>query len=175
MSDKPVKLIVLSDPARGKSFELTESFIRIGRSEEAEVSIVDGTISGIHCELLLQEDGNYLAKDLGSTNGSRINGDKFTEKTLVNSDILQVGEIEILYDREGATPTTVRSEAGTRVLDLEGTVNTVIPTGLGSLDPTKKSGKKKTPANKSKKIVFGAIGIFSIIVVVMVYQLIANG
>ncbi len=26
MSDKPVKLIVLSDPARGKSFELTESF-----------------------------------------------------------------------------------------------------------------------------------------------------
>ncbi len=86
-----------------------------------------------------------------------------------------MGEIEILYDREGATPTTVRSEAGTRVLDLEGTVNTVIPTGLGSLDPTKKSGKKKTPANKSKKIVFGAIGIFSIIVVVMVYQLIANG
>ncbi|MFA4943667.1 MAG: FHA domain-containing protein [Lentisphaeria bacterium] len=92
------KLVVLSEPLRGQSFELTAERYLIGRVESCEICIPDPTMSSRHCLLERQEDGSFLAIDQGSTNGSRINGAKISSQKLANSDILQCGSVEILYD-----------------------------------------------------------------------------
>lgn len=172
MSEKPPKLIVLSEPARGKTLNLDSESVRIGRSDEADLTIVDGTISGIHCELVRDEDGDYKVTDLGSTNGIRINGERLTEGKLKNADMLQVGEIEILYDREGSKPPTAKSDTqSTGVIDLEGTINTMIPKGMESLDPT---AKNKSSSKKNNKIFFIAGGILLAVIFGLLYMLVSG-
>lgn len=97
----PPKLVVLSEQLRGQQFELSQDLYTIGRSEKEAICINDPTISSRHCELIRDEDGSFRVRDLGSTNGTRINGVKVTEQKLVNSDILQVGGVEIMFDNEG--------------------------------------------------------------------------
>ena len=47
------RVIILSEMMRGKTFELTESVHTIGRTEDKDVVIPDGTINTLHCETLL--------------------------------------------------------------------------------------------------------------------------
>ncbi|OVE78204.1 hypothetical protein BVX99_00410 [bacterium F16] len=104
------KLIILSEQLRGQTFELTGERYGIGRSEEMEICIVDQTVSGRHCELVRNDEGGYTAVDEGySTNGTRINGMLVTRQAMVNSDILQVGGIECMYDCDSDAPSSVIS------------------------------------------------------------------
>lgn len=91
------KLILLSDQLRGKSFELTKGRYSCGRFEKHDICIKDPTISLHHCDFI--RDGNsYIVSDCGSTNGTRINNVPITEQKLWDSDIVQIGRIEILFD-----------------------------------------------------------------------------
>lgn len=109
MSGNP-KLIILSEQLRGQTFELTGERYGIGRSEEMEICIVDQTVSGMHCELVRNDEGGYTAVDEGySTNGTRINGMLITRQPMTNSDILQVGGIECMYDCDSDAPSSVIS------------------------------------------------------------------
>jgi pSer/pThr/pTyr-binding forkhead associated (FHA) protein len=47
---------------------------------------------------------DYVIKDLDSTNGTRINGEKVSLQKLRRNDILRFGNIELLYDSEHAPP-----------------------------------------------------------------------
>ena len=109
MSNNP-KLIILSEQLRGQTYDLTDEKYGIGRAPEREIPIVDPTVSGLHCELHRDPDGGFTAVDEEfSTNGTRINGVLITRQKLVNSDILQVGSIECMYDCESNTPSSVIS------------------------------------------------------------------
>ena len=100
------KLTVLTEQHRGLIFELNGECHRIGRSEEAEITIPDATVSGFHCELVLNEAGGYTLVDEGqSTNGTRINGTLVSNQELVNADILQVGSVECMYECDSDTST----------------------------------------------------------------------
>lgn len=92
------KLVVLSEPLRGQSFELTEDQYVIGRVESCNICIPDPTMSSRHCILAKDGETGYRLIDQGSTNGTRINGIKISEQKLVASDILQFGSVEALFD-----------------------------------------------------------------------------
>ncbi|MDD3118127.1 MAG: FHA domain-containing protein [Victivallales bacterium] len=110
------KLIVLSEQLRGKSFELTKDLYTVGRSEERDICIKDPTISTYHCEFIRNGDA-YILRDNNSTNGTRVNNVPVTEQALQNSDIIQLGGVELLYDRDDKSVTTVmRTQTG---IDLE--------------------------------------------------------
>jgi pSer/pThr/pTyr-binding forkhead associated (FHA) protein len=97
------KVIILSEQLRGQSFELAKEEHTIGRTEDCDICVPDPTISSHHCTLIRLDDGTYAARDEGSTNGTRVNGVRLENDTqaLVNSDILQVGSVEMLFDCEG--------------------------------------------------------------------------
>ena len=103
--EKPAKLIVLSECARGQNIELDKSPLTVGRDVECDLFIDDSTVSSVHAEIHF-EDGSYYVKDLSSCNGTRINGVRVTSQFLENSDILQVGGIELLFDTEAHGNTT---------------------------------------------------------------------
>lgn len=106
------KLIILSEQFRGRSFELTKDLHTVGRVDERDICIKDPTISTYHCAFV-RNGSTYILKDQGSTNGTRVNNIPITEQELQNSDILQIGGVEILYDCDDKSVTTVmRTQTG---------------------------------------------------------------
>jgi len=67
----------------------------IGRSADAEVRLNDPTVSRCHCEIEEME-GVLVVRDLGSKNGTYINGCRITEALLMPGDKLSMGETRFL-------------------------------------------------------------------------------
>jgi len=75
------------------SFDKTE--IRVGRVRDNDIVLPKGNVSKHHCRLLLQ-NGQLLVEDLGSTNGTYVNGRKIAEATsLGTTDKVFVGDFVI--------------------------------------------------------------------------------
>jgi pSer/pThr/pTyr-binding forkhead associated (FHA) protein len=158
------KLIVLSEQLRGKSFELVKDLHTVGRSEERDICIKDPTISTYHCDFI-RTGSTYTIRDNNSTNGTRVNNVPITEQELQNSDILQIGGVEILYDCDDKSVTTVmRTQTG---INLEGTdlgLSTVKK--MDNFDPFgNKNGKK---SGKSQKIVLAFVVLLVIVILGLV-------
>jgi pSer/pThr/pTyr-binding forkhead associated (FHA) protein len=162
------KVIVLSEIMRGKTYELVSDRYTIGRTEDNDICVPDGTISTLHAEIIKDGDG-FLARDNNSTNGTRINGIKITEQRLCNSDILQVGGIEILYDSEDkANTTAISTQAGMDILSSTGKYQSE---ALPNIDPATKNDENSV-TDKSKIIFMVIIAVLVIVVGILLYLLI---
>src|SRR4051794_5090782 len=82
------KLVCSAGPSRGAEFELTDGELVIGRANDNAISIPDTSVSRKHA-VLRKMQGGWAAADLGSGNGTLINGDVIAEETaLCNGDVL---------------------------------------------------------------------------------------
>ncbi len=156
------KITILSAQHRGKTFELTKDVYTVGRIEERDICIVDPTISTYHGSFV--KSGNtYILKDNNSTNGSRVNNEPIVEKELKNSDIIQLGDVEMLYDCDEG------DNGGEKTSNITGINLSVSPTSSSSvkkLDSVSPYGeRKKGDSKKSQKISFIIIGLLVLIVV----------
>ena len=95
------KLVVLTQSMAGRSVELTAERTTIGRVEENAFQIAEPSVSSRHAEILLR-GSDIVVKDLGSTNGTFINGEKITEAVLKPGQTLRFGNIELKLDVPGA-------------------------------------------------------------------------
>ncbi len=69
--------------------------VTLGRRPGNDMIFSDTTVSGVHCEILVEEDKVYLL-DKGSTNGTYLNGQKITEKTEIHKgDVMVLGQMEL--------------------------------------------------------------------------------
>ena len=87
-------LIVLSGDLRGREHVMEGDALRIGKSGENDFVLADQTVSRIHCEIVREARG-YLLRDLGSTNGTLLDGAEIREVYLRPGAILTVGKIEL--------------------------------------------------------------------------------
>jgi hypothetical protein len=70
----------------------------IGRSSECDVVVGDPNVSRRHAEIRRMGRG-YSLVDLGSTNGTEVNGLRVTETSLMNGDVIGVGTTQITFER----------------------------------------------------------------------------
>lgn len=97
MSETP-KLIVLSEQFRGKVFELTKDLHTAGRVDARDICIKDPSVSSYHADFI-KKGATYILRDRNSTNGSKVNNVPVTEDVeLKSSDMIQLGNVEMLYD-----------------------------------------------------------------------------
>jgi hypothetical protein len=80
-----------------REIELTRSLTVLGRGSDVDVQLADTGVSRRHGELLLQPNGDHIYRDLGSTNGSRVNGRKVHEAPLRDGDRIEVGRSVLVY------------------------------------------------------------------------------
>ena len=74
-------LLVIQGPDMGLHV-LCDRPVTLGRDLEIELTLMDGSISRQHCQVELDErSGNYFVRDLQSTNGTRLNGERLEEPT----------------------------------------------------------------------------------------------
>jgi DNA-binding NtrC family response regulator len=85
---------------KGASWDVTKT-ITLGRSSECDVSIVDPGVSREHCRLTLNGNELFL-EDLGSTNGTIVNGEVSTKCVLDVGDELMVGTAAFIISGERA-------------------------------------------------------------------------
>ena len=70
--------------------------VRIGRSEACELVLDDDYVSSMHAVLSHLDQGGWFVKDLGSTNGTFVNGERISHPTTVGvNDIIRIGEVQM--------------------------------------------------------------------------------
>lgn len=82
----------------GKTRSVAKPKLVLGRSRDADVMVPDESISRKHAEIRF-EDGDYWLVDLGSTNGSRVNGKRVERARLGDGDTITLGSTEIVFGR----------------------------------------------------------------------------
>jgi pSer/pThr/pTyr-binding forkhead associated (FHA) protein len=91
--------------------ELTDDRITIGRAPDNLIRIDDASVSGRHAQLLLIDD-RYQLKDLGSTNGTRVNSESVTDVFLRVGDRIRFGKVEARYESDATGEAQPLPEAG---------------------------------------------------------------
>ncbi len=102
-----MKLTVVEEGTRS-SLEFESPVIRVGRAIDNEVRLTTGLASRHHCRIEQNEEGAWVV-DLGSSNGTQVNGRKVERKLLDPGDVIAIGSSQIHVDAEPVAP---RDEAG---------------------------------------------------------------
>src|SRR5437764_14284822 len=97
---KPMaRLVLVSEGVTGRTFELKVEKTTVGRVEDNTFQIPETSVSSHHAEILLRGN-DVVIKDLNSTNGTFINGEKVTESVLKPGQILRLGQIEMRLETD---------------------------------------------------------------------------
>ena len=88
----------LTDKASGKTWRIACDSTVIGRDEaHADLVLGDSNVSRRHAELTRNATGWRIA-DLGSTNGTRVNGMRVSEQDLANGDTITMGLVTLMFE-----------------------------------------------------------------------------
>ncbi len=88
-------------PEKGRLCPIRVGATSIGRDADSAVVINDASASGSHAEIIHDESGCRL-RDLGSTNGTLLNGAKVTQKALKTGDQIRIGTTVLVFTQEEA-------------------------------------------------------------------------
>lgn len=134
-----VVLVMFSPGGERRSFPVTREMTIIGRREDCDLRIPLGDVSRKHCRMIREAD-TLRIEDLGSSNGTYVNGQRIQEAILQPGDTVRVGPIafvlqvdglpadEDLHPSEGA-PASSSEETGVRTARREP------PPAEGEFDP----------------------------------------
>jgi pSer/pThr/pTyr-binding forkhead associated (FHA) protein len=84
--------------------ELTDERITIGRAPDNVIQIDDSSVSSRHAELLLIGE-RYQLKDLGSTNGTRVNSELMADTFLRVGDRIRFGKVDARFESDATGET----------------------------------------------------------------------
>jgi pilus assembly protein CpaF len=96
MTSETFQLVMRAGPNPGKAFTLSKGEIVIGRDVNSDVVVNTAEVSRRHARLLF-DAGVYIAEDLGSTNGTFVNGQRLNSPMPLRSgDVIMLGEAATL-------------------------------------------------------------------------------
>jgi|SRR5882757_6765422 len=177
------KLVIQNQGMTGRACELHTDRTTIGRVEDNTFHIADPSISSHHCEVQLR-GSDIVIRDLNSTNGTFINGNKIEESILKPGQILRLGQVELKLEVEGATtsaPPAPGSTPAPAPAKKQVDATMLIPRGV-SLDQLEQGGTRTpgfdTNASFSKKtnkvnkfFIIGGIVVAVVIIGLLIYAL----
>ncbi|MDA1273748.1 MAG: FHA domain-containing protein [Verrucomicrobia bacterium] len=159
------KLVLLSEGLTGSSFELKAEKTTVGRLEDNAFQIPEPSVSSHHCEILLRGT-EVVVKDLNSTNGTFVGGEKTTETVLKHGQILRLGQVEMrLETPEGAAAAKKMPLDQTRAIPRGVKVNELEQGRAPVFDKNSPFAKK---SNKTTIIFLSIGGVLIVIIIVFV-------
>ncbi len=89
-------LVVARGPDVGARFPLESDVVQAGRHPESDIFLDDITVSRRHVEFVTR-DKVTVVRDVGSLNGTYVNGERIDEAHLSSGDEVQIGKFKLLY------------------------------------------------------------------------------
>jgi predicted component of type VI protein secretion system len=125
----------------GTTYELVDDLVTIGRSPDNSIIINNPSVSARHAQLQLAGE-TYRLKDLGSTNGTHVNGKPVTETLLSFDDRIRFGAAEARYesDASGSRPLPVLEEIKATPAELS-----AAPAGFANVSPFRRQKQQSDP------------------------------
>src|ERR1700724_3013494 len=96
--NRSILLRGMNGPLKGQTWQASE-LLRIGRLDPLEIVLDDSSVSRYHAEVRATDRG-WRVRDLGSTNGTRLNGVRLGngQWPLRVKDLLQFGEVAVVVE-----------------------------------------------------------------------------
>ena len=127
-----VTLRVIDGPDRGKVFSDLDWPVTIGREDGNSVELTDERVSRFHLKIFA-ESGKTVLADLGSTNGTQVNGETVHLWVLRPGDLILLGKTYLLFGSKADISRRLK-EVRTRRNPRESGVMGTVPEESGSLD-----------------------------------------
>ena len=154
------KLVILSAGMTGRTQELKVEKTTIGRVEDNTFQISEPSVSSHHCEVLLR-GSEVMVRDLNSTNGTYINGEKIAERVIKPGQILRLGQIELRLETDAPTAPAKKQLDQTLVMQRGVSLNELEQGSRPGGFDTKGSGfsKKNDKGSKIFWIIAAVVGL----------------
>jgi pSer/pThr/pTyr-binding forkhead associated (FHA) protein len=94
-------LLVKRGPNAGSTFLLERDETSVGRAPESDVFLDDVTVSRKHARIVRRADGAFSVSDVGSLNGTYVNGEQVDETRLATGDEVQIGMFKLMFFSAG--------------------------------------------------------------------------
>ncbi|MDG5809176.1 FHA domain-containing protein [Streptomyces ossamyceticus] len=165
VDEAAAQLHVVAGPDAGGVHLLHGGKIHIGRSADADVPLDDPDVSRLHCAVTLSSDGRVTVVDLGSTNGTTLDGEHVGDRPvrLAPGALLRIGEsalrlasssgtrgVATAPDGEGHVRVTVAAEGGTGPRGVSG--------GDGTAQAARAAGQGRPEVRTEQRLVPGQGG-----------------
>ena len=118
------RLFIVSGSGAGGEHPLEGARTSIGRDPANTIVLDDSLVSKRHCEIVRDADGSLRIIDVGSSNGTLVNGRQVTEHRLAAGDSIQLGKSQFRFDGDSAAE---EDEAARTVLIDDAATRLAIP------------------------------------------------
>src|SRR5262249_8229968 len=153
----------------GTTYELVDDLVTIGRSPDSTIVINNPSVSARHAQLQCAGE-TYRLKDLGSTNGTHVNGKPVTETLLSFDDRIRFGAAEGRYegDTTGSRPLPRLEEIKARPAEFS-----AVPAEFTNVSPFRRQRQQSDPVRNG--IFIGLVILLLVFLVWMIAVLMMNG
>ena len=152
-----MKLIFLSGTEKGSSRSLSPGEVKIGRETDNDIQLLVGGVSRYHAKISgVQKDGSRTISDLGSTNGTKVNGVAIESNVVLkDGDILLIGDQQLRVEEDVSPaaapkvkfrPVTPSAEQNISVKENRKT--------FAVKTPEKSSAEKNNGEQKKEEVIF---------------------
>lgn len=157
--EKP-KLRAVTGPAEGQEWELDGEELVLGRAADNAVSIPDTSVSRKHA-ILRRTDAGWALSDLGSGNGTMLNGEPLEDETVLkDEDVVGMGDTELKYVASKRQLTGVRAA----VRGGTGTAAALRSGGRVRTARMRETGPEVAERRKRMAIIIGASGLVMLMI-----------
>jgi len=91
-----LRLRVVTGAEKGKECDATARRVSVGSHDQNDLVLTDSQVSRFHCEILVVGE-RYVVRDLGSTNGTKVDGTEILEAVLAPGAVIATGQTEIVF------------------------------------------------------------------------------
>jgi tetratricopeptide (TPR) repeat protein len=164
-------LVCIAGPASGQEFPLDGDEVVIGRASDNPVSVPDTSVSRKHA-LLRKTESGWAVSDLGSGNGTMLNGEAIADETQLNDgDTIALGDSEFTFKKGGGSGPVPKVAAGAPATSgaRRPPVKTARSMGGAEAAPPGRarpktsrmaeSPEEKAQAKKKRFVAFGAVAV----------------
>lgn len=106
------RLVILSSELKGQEFSCIRTELRIGRTDDNDITIEHRSVSGTHAKVVREDNGEWRIIDMQSANGLTVNGESYAQSALKHGDIIELGHVKLRF--VGAGKATGSLDAGGR-------------------------------------------------------------
>lgn len=91
-------LVIEAGPGSGRRYDVAAAKVTIGRSRDCDFVVGDTNVSRRHAEVRRRPDGTFVVADLGSTNGTEVDGRRAPELALADGDRIGLGTTTLRFE-----------------------------------------------------------------------------